>query len=174
VVIPTSILLLKNLLKKIKGAQLPPVSLFSKETRKTYLFYLSIVYFIGNFLFVLLTQGGNLNGLHRYIFDSPFFYIFFFILLEKLRTFPVKPLLLILLPMCIIGYLLLVHGPYKHQITFLDMGYFLLIFNLIFMVAYRAIKIPVKISWFLFIILGNTVWLTYLFNHFLNNSYIIA
>ena len=174
VVVPTIIYLLKNLLKKIKGTQIPAVSLFSIETRKSYLFYLSIIYFIGNFLFVLLTQGGNLNGLHRYIFDSPFFYILFFILLEKLRTIQVKPLLLILIPLGAIGYLLLVHGPYQHQITFLDMGYFLLIFNLIFMFAYRAINIPVKISWVLFIILGNTVWLTYLFNHFLNNSFIIA
>lgn len=174
IALPSALFLFLNLFNNYKGTKIPSVSLFSSDSRREYLFVLSIIYFIGNLFFVLLTQGGNLNGLHRYILVSPFFYVFFFILIKKLRTINVKYILIILVPMAFVGYLLLVHGPYQHAISFLDMGFFLLVFSMLYFVLFDKIKLPAKLSLLVVIILCNTVWLTYLFNHFLNNSFIIA
>lgn len=174
IVIPSTILLYTYFLQNFRTKQSPAISLFSDESRKEYLFALSAVYFIGNFLFVMLTQGGNLNGLHRYIMVSPFFYIFLFIAITKIKTIEPKYLLAVILPMVIIGYLSLVHGPYQHSITFLDMGYFLSVFTMFYFVFFNRLKSTAKIVLLLVIIPCNTVWLCYLFNHFLNNSFIIA
>ncbi len=174
IVFPSGLFLFTYLLKYHEARIIPPVSLFNDGTRKQYLFSLSIVYFIGNFLFVFLTQGGNLNGLHRYILASPFFYIFLFILASKLKTVNIIYQLVILIPMFFMGYILLIHGPYMHSITFLDMGYFLLVISLIYFILFGRLKMPVKLSFLILIVLCNTVWLTYLFNHFLNNAFIIA
>jgi hypothetical protein len=174
VVFPSSLLIINYLFKNLTGQKTLPVSLFSKENRKEYLFVLSIVYFIGNFLFVMLTQGGNLNGLHRYVFASPFFYIFFFIFIKKIPALNLKYVLAILTPMALLGYLLLIHGPYQHKITFLDFGYFLMLFILAYIIFFNALKIRVKIILLCMIVFCNVLWLCYLYNNFLNNSFIIA
>ena len=173
IVFPASILLFTNWLKHRKDKLSQSVSLFSSDTRKEYLFNFSIIYFIGNFLFVFLTQGGNLNGLHRYILVSPFFYIFLFMLASKLKTIDLKIQLKILIPMAIIGFLALIHGPYQHGISFLDMGYFFLVLTMTYFILFNRMKMLVKIRLLGLLIFLNTVWLTYLFNNFLNNSFII-
>lgn len=173
IVFPAFLILLVYFRKNYESKKLPAVSLFSVETRRQYLFTLSMVYFVGNFLFVILTQGGNLNGLHRYILVSPFFYVFFFILIKELKEIDFKYILIILIPMAFLGYLLLGNGPYQHKITFLDMGYFLLVITTFYFVLFNRLKNPVKISLLLLLVPCNTIWLTYLFNHFLNNAYII-
>lgn len=173
VVLPSGILLFTFLQKHLRGGQRQSISLFSVESRREYLFILSIVFFFGNFLFVLFTQGGNLNGIHRYILVSPFFYVFFFIFIKKLKTLNFNYLPVILISLVYFGSLFLVHGPYQHKITFLDSGYFLLVFTMFYYVFFNKMYKPVKITLLPLLIVGNTVWLTYLFNHFLNNSYII-
>ncbi|HEY3370938.1 MAG TPA: hypothetical protein VGK10_08830 [Prolixibacteraceae bacterium] len=174
IVFPASILLFTKWLKHRKEKFSPSVSLFSSLTMKEYLFNFSIIYFIGNFLFVFLTQGGNLNGLHRYILVSPFFYIFMFMMASKLKTIDLKIQLRILIPMVIIGFLSLIHGPYQHGISYLDMGYFYLVVTMAYFIFFDRMKMPVKIRLLAVLILLNTIWLTYLFNNFLNNSFIIA
>jgi hypothetical protein len=174
VAIPAGIFMFTYFLKNYEARKVPQVSLFSAETVKQYLFGLSIVYFVGNFLFVFFHQGGNLNGLHRYILVSPFFYIFLFILAPRIRTMKWILVLGILIPIFFIGYLFLVTGPYQHKITFLDAGFFLLVLTSIYFVLFERLKIYVKISLLVLIVLCNTIWLTYLYNHFLNNSFIIA
>jgi len=77
-------------------------------------------------------------------------------------------------PMVLAGYLLLIHGPYLHSITFLDMGFFLLVCTMIYFLLFNKLKLFDKLTFLILIVFCNTVWLTYLFNHFLNNSYIIA
>ncbi len=173
VVLPSSIFLFTHLKKYLTNGQRNAISLFSAETRNEYLFILSIVFFAGNFLFVLFTQGGNLNGIHRYVLVSPLFYVFFFILIEKLKTMKFNYMPTILVSLSYVGIMLLVHGPYQHKITFLDAGYFLLVFSLFYYIFFHKIYKPIKIAILPFLIFGNTVWLTYLFNHFLNNSFII-
>ena len=174
IVLPTSLLLFTTFLKNEISKINPAVSLFAPQTRNEYLFTVSIIYFVGNFLFVFLTQGGNLNGLHRYILVSPFFYIFLFILASKVRTINLRVWLRILIPMIIIGFLALCSGPYKHSITFLDMGFFLLVFSMFYFIYLNRMRLPQKIYFLALLILCNTIWLTYLFNHFLNDAYIIA
>jgi hypothetical protein len=174
IVLPSVIFLFTYLFKYYKGKKLSPVSLFSSENRDQYLFNFSIIFFFGNFLFVIFTQGGNLNGMHRYILVSPFFYIFFFLLIKKLKTIDIKFAFKILSPMVLVGYLLLIHGPYQHSITFLDMGFFLLVLAMVYFLLFNKLKLFGKLSILILIVLCNTVWLTYLFNHFLNNSHIIA
>jgi hypothetical protein len=121
----------------------------------------------------MLTQGGNLNGLHRYILVSPFFYLFFFMLASKLKTIDLKIQLTILIPMAIIGFLALIHGPYQHGISFLDMGFFFFVLAMFYFVYFNRMKMRLKIRLLLTLIFLNTLWLTYLFNNFLNNSFII-
>jgi hypothetical protein len=174
VVSPSFLLILIYLLKNFKSTKLLPVSLFSSETRKEYLFVLSVIYFTGCFLFVGLSQGGNLSGLHRYVLASPFFYIFFFILILKIRSYDYRYVLGVLVPMVILGYLLLIHGPYQHQITFLDSGFFLLVITLMYVLFFNSMKISVRYLFLMLIIFCNTIWLCYLYNHFLNNAFIIA
>jgi hypothetical protein len=174
VVVPLGLYMFSFLLKHFEARKVPPVSLFSAETVKQYLFGLSVVYFVGNFLFVFFFQGGNLNGLHRYILVSPFFYVLLFILAPKVRSMKLIYELAILIPIVFIGYLFLIHGPYQHKITFLDAGYFLLVVTTVYFLLFDRIKLPVKISLLILIVLCNTVWLTYLYNHFLNNAFIIA
>jgi hypothetical protein len=174
IVFPASILLFNNWWKHRKDRLSQSVSLFSPDTRKEYLFNFSIIYFIGNFLFVFFTQGGNLNGLHRYILVSPFFYIFMFMMASKLKTIDLKIQLRILIPMVIIGFLSLIHGPYQHGISYLDMGYFYLVLTLAYFILFDRMNMRLKIRLLAVLILFNTVWLTYLFNCFLNNSFIIA
>jgi hypothetical protein len=173
ITVPSFLFLTFYFLKNHDSKKLPAVSLFSVETRRQYLFTLSMVYFVGNFMFVFLTQGGNLNGLHRYILVSPFFYVFFFIFIKELKEIDFKYVLIILIPMAFLGYLLLGNGPYQHKITFLDMGYFLLVFTTFYFVLFNRMKNPLKITLLLLLVPCNTIWLTYLFNHFLNNAYII-
>lgn len=173
VVLPSGLFLFSFLQKHLKGGQRKSVSLFSADSRIDYLFVLSIVYFFGNLLFVLFTQGGNLNGIHRYVLVSPFFYIFFFIFLKKVKTINFSYLPVLLISLVYFGFMLLVHGPYQHKITFLDAGYFLLVFIMFYAVFFNKMYMPVKIILLVPLIFCNTVWLTYLFNHFLNNSFII-
>ena len=174
IVFPASILLFTNWLNNRQSNIIQPISLFSSDTGKEYLFYFSIIYFIGNFLFVFFTQGGNLNGLHRYILVSPFFYIFLFMLASKLKTINFKVQLQILIPMVVIGFLALIHGPYQHGISYLDMGYFFLALSMFYLLYFNRMNMPLKIRLLAVLIFLNTVWLTYLVNNFLNNSFIIA
>jgi hypothetical protein len=174
IVAPASLLLLFNWIRHLRDKFKQPVGLFSLDTAREYLFYFSIIYFIGNFLFVMLTQGGNLNGLHRYILVSPFFYIFLFMMVSKLKQIDFKIQLRILIPMAIIGFLSLIHGPYQHGISYLDMGYFYFILVTAYLVYFNRMQMRLKFRLLLILILFNTIWLTYLFNNFLNNSFIIA
>jgi len=173
IVLPSSLFILTYFLKNHEEKKVPPISLFLPETKRQYLFTLSIIFFIGNFLFVYLTQGGNLNGLHRYILVSPFFYIFFFIFIKEIREISLKYLLIVLIPMIFVGYWLLGNGPYQHKITFLDMGYFLLVLCMLYFILFNRMNRALKIAFLVLLIPINTVWLTYLFNHFLNNAFII-
>jgi hypothetical protein len=173
VVLPSGLLVLSFFTKHLRLKEPQSISLFSEASRKDYLFVLSIVFFFGNMLFVLLTQGGNLNGIHRYILVSPFFYIFFFILIQKLKTINYNVLPLLLVSSVYVGFLLLVHGPYQHKISFLDAGFFLLAATMLYYVFFNKMYKPLRITVLPVLMLANTVWLTYLFNHFLNNAFII-
>jgi hypothetical protein len=173
VTLPASLFLFTYLGKYLKKGEKQSISLFSSESRNEYLFILAIVFFIGNVFFVLLSQGGNLNGIHRYIMVSPVFYIFFFILAKKLKTIRYTNLSTLFVCLFFLGFLLLIHGPYQHKISFLDGGYFLLFATMIYYIYYSKLKRNLSLALLPVLVLFNTVWLTYLFNHFLNNAFII-
>ena len=59
VVLPSGLLFLLFFTKHLRLKQTQPISLFMEESRNDYLFVLSIAFFFGNLLFVLLTQGGT-------------------------------------------------------------------------------------------------------------------
>jgi len=93
---------------------------------------------------------------------------------SKIRIIDLKIQLYILIPMVIIGFLALIHGPYQHGISFLDMGYFFLVLSMAYFIFFNWMNMQLKIRLLAVLIFLNTVWLTYLFNNFLNNSFIIA
>ena len=173
ITLPACLLLLTFLKKHFNLKQPQSISLFSSESRLDYLFILSIFFFFGNLLFVVFTQGGNLNGIHRYIMVSPFFYVFMFLFIQKLKTMNYNILPILLISAVYAGFLLLIHGPYQHKITFLDAGYFLLAATMFYYIFFNKMYKPLKIAVLPLLIVANTVWLTYLFNHYLNNSFII-
>ncbi len=79
----------------------------------------------------------------------------------------------LLISLVYLGFMLLIHGPYQHRISFLDAGYFLLVATMFYTVFFNRLIKPLKIGLLTVLVLFNTVWLTYLFNHFLNNAFII-
>ena len=160
--------------KQFKNKMRTDVSLFSSNGYREYLFILSLIYFIGNFMFVAISQGGDLNGLHRYLFASPLFYIFFFIFIQKMKAFSLVKMLSLLIPLALTGFYTYLLGPNPHEFSFLDMGYLLLFFTLLYFVLFSKMHPFVKVS-YLFLLIGcNTLWLCFLFNHYLNNSFIIV
>ena len=173
-ILPVLFFLVLNLVVHYKTGKIPAVRLFSRVNKRDYLQFFCSIYFVGNFLFVMLAQGGNLNGLHRYIMASPLFYVFIFIMIPRLKGMKKSSNIILVIILGLIGYFILIHGPYTPKMTFLYMGFFLSILSFLYIFTFNLMKARRKIVYLSIIILLNTIWLGYLFNHFLNNAYIIA
>lgn len=133
------------------------------ENRKYYLF--SLLYLGGICMSMLLFQGGDLHSLNRYIFATPFYFIF---LLEfEKRNFTIRNVLLAFLLLIVYW---LFFGSYLHIVTFLD--YTLLAALLaVFLLTNNPNEKIAKWS-FVVVYVGSTVWQAYFFVRFLNGVWI--
>ena len=179
VVIPSAILFAFNALKYLKSSKpVAPESVFNGNFNfiKEYFLNNSIIHFWGVFLCVFLYQGGSLNGLSRYVFVSPFFYIFYFVFYSQLREIKIKKLLYLFIPaFCVSAYILLtVPKHLQPEINFHDMGFFCFLFSLIFLVSLKYMSQRFKVAVLLLLAIFNIVWITFLYNIYICDGWIFT
>ncbi len=133
------------------------------EANKSYLF--SLLYLGGISLSILLFQGGDIHSLNRYIFATPFYFIF---LLEfSKKNFSLKEILLFFL--ILTGYWLFC-GSYKHITIFVN--YLLLsVFLILFLFIYGPYKRIAQWS-FIAIYVSSVFLQAFLFILFLKGTWI--
>ncbi len=142
----------------------------SYQSRKDYLLVLSILYLIGNSLFVVFFHGGSLHCLFRFTICSPFFYILLFIAFDYIRQIPLN------IRFFQIGTLILVSGlvNYSTKWDFSDLGIFIFI-GTITLWLFQDLKSNLIYKTSLVLLLSvNVVWTTYLFNTYIVNGWIFA
>ena len=145
------------------------------EYIKTYLFNISLLFIMGTTIFNFLVGGYQLNGIFRYTMATPFFYIVFFQLPEKLKAISVQYKVsgLIILFSSIVLFLL--STDYAGDIfRFKYLGLYLLL--LLATLAILEQYLPNKIRLFLIILLviPCLVWHAYLFNMYLSDAWIFT
>jgi len=179
VIIPSAILFLFNALKHIKSAKpVVPQSVFNGNFNfiKEYFLNNSIIHFWGVFLCIFFYQDGSLNGLSRYVFVSPFFYIFYFIFYSELRDIKIKKLLYLFIPaFCLSAFTLLTAPKYlQPQINFHDMGFFCFFFSLVFLISLKYLNNTSKKMAFLVVAFFNIVWITFLYNIYICDGWLFT
>jgi len=143
--------------------------------KSEYLFLISIVYFLGIFAFILTTQGGDLHSLSRYILASPPFYISFIIVLNYLNNKPGINTFAIYLAFFILLMMFLSFVDYGGDILqFSFAGMYLFIATGLFLLLQFRIKRTGQLLIFIFLILMNTIWNTYLLNIFFSNGWVFT
>lgn len=140
---------------------------------KEYFFNVSMLYFCGVFVTLIFFQNGSMNGLCRYIFSSPFIYIFLFCLYSDYNQIKLKKILLFFIPAVILSFLMLIgFEKYEPKINFSDSGYFTFLLSFFYMFFMKRMHSVLRMTLLIIIILYNLVWVTYLYNMFLCNAWI--
>ena len=178
VIIPSLIILINNFVKLIrseKSKELPTVFKGNLSFIKEYFFNFSIVYFWGIFFYVIFFQNGSLNGLSRYIFASPFIFIYLFNVIPVLKKLNTS-IFFILINVLLVASLIMLTGFRKldPSLNFNDSGFFTLFLDFIFLFSIKYMNNIVKIFSLLILILYNIVWITYLYNIYLCNGWIFT
>jgi len=178
ILLPASIIFFLNFFKTYKKSEtteIPSIFNGDKIFIKEYLYHISLMYFFGVFAFIFFYQGGSLNGLHRYILDSPFFYIFLFYSYQKLRK--VKAILFFSIISCLLiaALILFANSPkLEPSLDFNDSGFFTLFLDLIFLYSLKYMNNLVKFISFGIVALYNIIWITYLYNIYLCDGWIFT
>ena len=141
--------------------------------KHNYLLVLSAIYIIGATLFILLFRGGSLHCLFRFTLCTPFAYILLFKAHEYIKISN-KSKVIIFYSLAFICILLLSTIGYSRRWNFSDFGILLMISTAYLWLFqerynYRFYKILLVI-----ILYFNILWTTYLFNSYINNSWIFA
>jgi hypothetical protein len=133
------------------------------EKEKSYLF--SLLYLAGITFSMLLFQGGDMHSLNRYIFATPFYFIF---LLEfEKRKFSYREVTITFLLLTLFW---LLFGSYKHILTFIYCTLISLLFVLCMVIYTSSEK---KSRWaFIIVYIVSTILQAYFFAHFLNGMWI--
>lgn len=144
------------------------------RSHKDYLLILSMIYLIGNALFVILFRGGSLHCLFRFTICSPFFFILLYISFDYIKHLPVRIRFFLIAIPSVLSILVLSLAGYSHYWNFSDFGIFILIGVLSFWIfqdfrSSRFYKIGILI-----LLTINMVWTTYLFNTYIINGWIFA
>lgn len=141
---------------------------------KEYLYFLSSVYIIGVSLYILFYQGGNIAGTFRYVVCSPFFYIMFFYVYNKLEKINLDLIIAYFGFAFISSLFVFTLSCYSTQTTFADAGFYLLILSLGITLFKKYLPVKLYYSFLIILISCNIIWSTYLFNCYLNNGWIIV
>lgn len=140
---------------------------------REYFLFISIIYFTGVLVFTLFYQNGSLNGLNRYIFASPFFYIFLFGIYPRLKNIKTV-LFLIFSGLLLSASLFMLTGFQKidPNINFNDFGFFILLADLLFLYFFKRMNKYVRITLMGILVFISIVIITYLYNIYLCNGWI--
>ncbi len=140
-----------------------------------YLLSVSSYYFIGIFVFTMLTSGGNMHSLFRFIMASPPFYIAVIILLNSLNFYKVKNTILYLIVPIIFLLLFLLKSAYGgNRFDFSFLGLYLSVLIYLFLWLRPNLQIYTQIIIAGGIILLNIIWNTYMLNMFFCNGWIFT
>ena len=141
ILFPAAIIFFYNFFKKYKMSETTETTgFFNGNTTliKEYLYHLSLMYFFGVFAFIFFYQSGSLNGLHRYIVASPFFYIFLFYSYQNLRKINATVFFSIAICLLIAALILFANSPkLEPSLDFNDSGFFTLFLDLIFLFSLK-------------------------------------
>ncbi len=144
------------------------------DNLKHYTIVLSMLYIIGNTLFVIFFRGGSLHCLFRFAMCNPFFYILLFTTFEYLKDFSLKFRLYSICLLSIMSILILGIAGYSRHWNFSDFGIFVFIGILsIWLFQDMSGKKIYKIGLFI-VYVFNLIWTAYLFNMYISNGWIFA
>ena len=144
------------------------------KSPKDYLLILSILYLIGNSLFIILFRGGSLHCLFRFTMCSPFFYILIFIAFDYLRHVPLNIRFFVISTFALLSLFVLGLADYSTYWNFSDVGFFVLIATLTLWLFQDLKSKKLYKAGLFFLLLTNLVWTTYLFNTYIINGWIFA
>jgi hypothetical protein len=145
------------------------------DNHSTYFLSVSSYYFVGIFVFTLLTSGGNLHSLFRFIMASPPFYIAVIILLNSLDFCKVKNAILYLIVPIVFLLLFLLNCAYGgERFDFSFIGLYLSVLIYLFLWLRPNLKISTQIIIAGGIILLNIIWNTYMLNMFFCNGWVFT
>ncbi len=169
---PLLILVMQLLFKQLRKDS--PRTILNYESPADYLMLLSILYLIGNTLFVLLFRGGSLNCLFRFTICSPFVFILLYHGFKYIKDISLSVRSFVIFTFAVIGVLMLGLIDYSTFWNFSDFGMFILIATLMLWIYQdlsqnRLYRIAMYV-----ILFGNCIWTTYLFNMYIVDGWIFA
>jgi hypothetical protein len=174
VIILSAILLANNFFKVLKSKGENDSSEENRiDQAKEYFFNVSLLYFCGVFVTLIFFQNGSMNGLCRYVFSSPFFFVFLFHLYSEYNQIKIKKILLFFIPATVLSFLMLIgFEKYEPQLNFSDSGYLTFLLSFTYLFFMRRMNALWRYTLLAIIIFYNLVWVTYLYNMFLCNAWI--
>ncbi|MBE9466780.1 MAG: hypothetical protein IMY72_00500 [Bacteroidetes bacterium] len=170
--IPLLILIFQLLYKQLKENKKKPV--LNYKSPKDYLLILSMLYLIGNSLFIILFRGGSLHCLFRFTICSPFLYILLYIAFDYIRHISLNFRLFSICSLTLSSLLVLGLADYSTYWNFSDFGIFVFIASLFFWLFQDLKSCRIYKNGIILLLLVNLVWTTYLFNTYIINGWIFA
>jgi len=177
IIIAASILFINHFIKHTltdKSSALPSIFNGNASFISEYFFRSSIFYFLGVFTFIIFFQAGSLNGLSRYIIGSPFFFMFFFYMVDDLKKLTFKRLIILLIPLSMLSLMLFMSTVTDPKMNFNDSGYFIFLLALLYLFFLKSMNNLLKIVALGLLVLYSIVWIAYLYNVYLCNGWIFT
>ena len=174
VFLPAVYYLAASFLKKFRLKPVKQTNNEGFEHYKEYFFILSLFYLAGITLFTLFFRGGSLNGLQRYALATPFFYIVFFSLPEKLNLLRNRIKRWVLPAVLIGGIAFFELNSYGGGFSFPHMGFYLYLLCLGYILFFNNLTDRKKVIYGLLLFGFLLVWKTYLLNMFLSDGWIFT
>lgn len=144
-------------------------------TPEAYLFYVSLAYLAGIFIFTFLTSGGNMHSYFRFTLATPLFYIAILIVLNHLHSIKLRHSLLIFTGSGVLLFLFLILTEYGgDRIQFSFAGMYLLVLTFLYLLTRKDFRKNADMLVLSFLIVASLVWNTYLFNMFLSDGWIFT
>lgn len=146
----------------------------SYTSAKSYLLIVSILYIIGNSLFIFLYRGGSLHCLFRFTISSPFFFIALLIAFEHIRNWTFKFRLISFFPLALLSLITLDRSDYSPIWNFSDFGIFVFIAAFACWLYQDLSSKLIYKSALMLLLFVNLVWTTYLFHTYIVCGWIFA
>lgn len=144
------------------------------KTKKDELFWLSGFYLLGVSMTLLFLRAGVIPSLSRYVLSTPFTWIFFLLLpgyLDKFDQFLIKRGFWVL---TVLSIFLITVIPYSTYWDFNDFGLILVLGIIGFTIYHKSLPNILQYGLIGVLLLCNAFWTVYLFNNFLNDSWIFS
>ncbi len=140
-----------------------------------YLVTVSAFYLVGILVFTLLTSGGNLHSVFRFVLCSPLFYIALLYVLNYAHSKATRPVIIGITLSIVLLVLFLLNVKYGgDKLQFSFCGMYLYIGALLLLVKQKTSSNILLIASTMAVVFFNIIWNTYMFNAFLSNGWIFT